>query len=292
MDALALLCTLHADGPATWRRLRESECHSLPDLARFQPAELAEILGGTLAGAKRFLREARHLEERVGGHWLEHEEGAAAPVASSSPVVADPAANVRPEDLPTRDQQILDEVLRAWRDEDERESGADEEPEAAGVAAPNELPAQMPSPAELSAQARSAAELAAQAQAAPQSPSSAATAPLSGELAPGLLEGLDAPSCERLRGAGVRTLDALLAAELGELALRAGLAFSRLYRWRALVQRQRRAESEPRARISPAEVPPPSPTRDLLQIPARAPALHDRRPRWSPVEEGAAGPFA
>ena len=259
MDALALLCTLHADGPATWRRLRESDCHALSDLARLQPAELAEILGGTLASAKRFLREARHLEERVGGNWLEHEEQRPVPAAGAGPAASQAADGARAETLPARDQQILDEVLRAWRDEDERESGADEEDSCAAQ---------------------------------PEAPTALAATPHEDELVPGALEGLDAAACERLRGAGVRTSEELLAAELGELALRAGLGFSRLYRWRALAARRRRAEPVASERISPAEAPGASGSRDLLQIPARAPALQDRTPRWSPVEEGAAGPFA
>ncbi len=281
MDALALLCTLHADGPATWRRLRESECHSLADLSRFEPAELAEILGGTLAGAKRFLREARHLDERVGTHWLEREEGGRpAPERAAAPV----AANVRAEDLPPRDQQILDEVLRAWRDEDERE----EPPEGAEAEA---------------AVVASAASASTSASAPALAPRTSEPSPAPDALVPGLLDGLDESACERLHAEGVHTLGELAAADLAPIALHGGLGFSRLYRWRSLAERRLRAlhasaasaarSSEPTAeRLSPAEVPPAVPAPDLLQIPARPAALHDRTPRWSPIEEGAAGPFA
>ncbi|MEO2236906.1 MAG: hypothetical protein ABGW95_01485, partial [Candidatus Poseidoniia archaeon] len=40
MDALALLCTLHADGPATLKRLRRAGCTSLERLDAFEPEEL------------------------------------------------------------------------------------------------------------------------------------------------------------------------------------------------------------------------------------------------------------
>jgi hypothetical protein len=249
MDVLALLCTLHADGPATWRRLRENGCLSLAELARFEPEELREIIGGTTAGAKRFLREARHLGERSGTTWLEREE-----VAAGLPVVApDPA----PAELPARDQQIFDDVLRAWREEDARE------PEA---------PAARPDPE---------------------------PAPAAGThaLEPGLVDGLSEAVCERLHAEGVHTLELLVAADLGALALRSGLGYSRLYRWRILAERRLRGAIAPvaapeEARVSPAESPVPAAPRDLLAIPARGLELPRRTLRWSPLEEGAAGPFA
>ena len=49
MDALALLCTLHADGPTTWRKLRENGCHKLSELARFGPEELAAMVSKEIA---------------------------------------------------------------------------------------------------------------------------------------------------------------------------------------------------------------------------------------------------
>jgi predicted RecB family nuclease len=256
MDALALLCTLHADGPATWRRLRENGCNSLAELARFEPMELCEIIGGTSAGAKRFLREARHLGERSGGSWLEREEPGAAPVSAAPAAVE--------ELLPVRDQQIVENVLRAWREEDSKELGA-------GAAPVSAAPVQ-PAPEEPPPDADHALE-------------------------PNLLDGLSESACERLRAEGLHTLEALLEADLGQLALRSGLGYSRLYRWRSLAERQLRALSPQAApaaeeRLSPAEVPSPAAPRDLLQIPARGLDLPRRTLRWSPLEEGAAGPFA
>jgi len=250
MDALALLCTLHADGPTTWRRLRESGCNSLSELARFEPVELSEIIGGTTAGAKRFLREARHLGERSGTAWLEREEPA-------SPVLVRAPESVAEAALPARDQQILEDVLRAWREEDSKETEAP-------VAEP----------------------------AAPVVPPAGQRA-----LAENLVDGLSADACARLSGAGVETLEALLAADLGQLALHSGLGYSRLYRWRSLAERQQRARAPeiPAAapeRLSPAEIPAAAAPRDLLQIPARGLEPPRRALRWSPLEEGAAGPFA
>jgi hypothetical protein len=148
-------------------------------------------------------------------------------------------------------------VLKAWREEDAREP---------------EEPAREPDPER---------------------------APLAGPhaLEPELVDGLSEAVCERLHAEGVHTLELLVASELGALALRSGLGYSRLYRWRILAERRLRAAAAPaaapeEARLSPAELPVPSAPRDLLAIPARGLDLPRRTLRWSPLEEGAAGPFA
>jgi predicted RecB family nuclease len=271
MDSLALLCTLHADGPATWRKLRENGCHKLTELARFDPERLAAILGGTPAGARRFLREARHLGERSGSAWLEREE----PLAAASPGLAAPSPVVAEEvPLPARDQALVEDVLRAWRDEDHKEL------ETRAPPAPAPEPLFEPEPAfELVPIASLAVARAAQA------------------LAPNLVDGLSQAACEQLRAEGVHTLEALVEADLGQLALRSGLGYSRLYRWRSLAERQLRTEraqapAREELRLSPAEIPAPAEPRDLLEIPARGLDLPRRTPRWTPLEEGAAGPFA
>jgi hypothetical protein len=283
MDALALLCTLHADGPATWRRLRETGCRSLADLARFEPEELSEILGGTPAAARRFLREARHLGERSGGQWLEREDAPAAALSASAAGELAPAARV---ELPARDQQIVDRVLRAWREEDTKEFGV---PEPAVV-----VPAPEPPPPLLAgAQLPITYEI---------EPS---PAPQGHALEPELLDGFSERVCEQLHAEGVHTLEQLLEADLGQLALHSGLGYSRLYRWRSLAERELRAQGTREAesqtesqvesqseRLSPAEIPMPVIPRDLLQIPLRNIDLPRRAPRWAPLEEGAAGPFA
>ena len=45
MDAMALLCNLHADGPSTLRSLREGGCASLDDLVTLSPEALADLIG-------------------------------------------------------------------------------------------------------------------------------------------------------------------------------------------------------------------------------------------------------
>lgn len=65
MDTLALLCNLHADGPATLQRLRRAGCESLTALRRLDPASLAEELEWSERTAERFLREAALLGQRV-----------------------------------------------------------------------------------------------------------------------------------------------------------------------------------------------------------------------------------
>ncbi|HVS08521.1 MAG TPA: helix-hairpin-helix domain-containing protein [Planctomycetota bacterium] len=105
MDALALLCTLYGDGPATLERLREAGCASLEGLEELEPEELARILGLAPAAAERFLRESRLLFERIGGGVLEDEEpqngehsgGAPAPDGS----VRSPAPSPTPSPTPS-----------------------------------------------------------------------------------------------------------------------------------------------------------------------------------------------
>lgn len=65
MDTLALLCNLHADGPATLHRLRRAGCESLAALCRLEAGALALRLEWNERTAERFLREAALLAERV-----------------------------------------------------------------------------------------------------------------------------------------------------------------------------------------------------------------------------------
>jgi len=65
MDALSLLCNLHADGPFTLQRLRRSGCDSMAGLLELAPVQLATHLDGSERTAQRFLREAELLAERL-----------------------------------------------------------------------------------------------------------------------------------------------------------------------------------------------------------------------------------
>jgi hypothetical protein len=65
MDTLALLCNLHADGPATLQRLRREGCESLGSLVLLEAAELSLSLDWSEGNSTRFLREAFLLAERL-----------------------------------------------------------------------------------------------------------------------------------------------------------------------------------------------------------------------------------
>ena len=65
MDTLALLCNLHAEGPATLQRLRRTGCESLASLLSLESNDLAARLDWTERMAERFLREAALLAERL-----------------------------------------------------------------------------------------------------------------------------------------------------------------------------------------------------------------------------------
>ncbi|MEO0662193.1 MAG: helix-hairpin-helix domain-containing protein, partial [Planctomycetota bacterium] len=90
MDALALLCTLHADGPATLKRLRARGWTSLGALLASDADDLADGLGVGAPAARRLLREARMLAGRVGLEVLDEEE---APPTS----IAEPGGALRPD---------------------------------------------------------------------------------------------------------------------------------------------------------------------------------------------------
>jgi hypothetical protein len=65
MDTLALLCNLHADGPATLQRLRHEACESLGTLLLWEAPKLSECLDWEEHICERFLREAASLAERL-----------------------------------------------------------------------------------------------------------------------------------------------------------------------------------------------------------------------------------
>jgi hypothetical protein len=89
MDALALLCNLHADGPATLQILRKVGCDTLADVVEAKVEELGSHLEMTPRAAKRFQREAGILVTRLDGELLEplrrEEIGEASPPRSFLP---------------------------------------------------------------------------------------------------------------------------------------------------------------------------------------------------------------
>ncbi len=65
MNAMALLCNLHAAGPVTLRRLRCAGLHSIAQLEDVSEEELAKIMNGPVSLARRFVREAHQLSGRL-----------------------------------------------------------------------------------------------------------------------------------------------------------------------------------------------------------------------------------
>jgi hypothetical protein len=90
MDGLALLCNLHADGPLTLRRLRQSGIRSLADLEKAPRESLGGLLRSSDHQARRFLVEASLLTRRT-----DDERATSRPVAS-------PSDGERPEQETTR----------------------------------------------------------------------------------------------------------------------------------------------------------------------------------------------
>jgi hypothetical protein len=76
MDTLALLCNLLAEGPATLRVLHREGVKTLSDVEAQRIEHLADLLGASPAGARRFAGEARMLAARMGTAPLEREQNA------------------------------------------------------------------------------------------------------------------------------------------------------------------------------------------------------------------------
>jgi hypothetical protein len=222
MDPLALLCNLHADGPATLQRLRRAGCESLAALQRLSPVELGERLEWSVRAAERFLREAALLGARV-----ENDGEEEAPFELESTLLAE-----------LDDQAEEDESELAEADFEAEEPAP---PEEALAPATERIEALLGTWRELDRVAPPSA---------PEDfviPRPAAPVDLS--LDGVVLEGLT-PSIVRACAAnGVRTLRELLAAPELELARQVGLGFTRLRRLRFLAERtlESRVASEPPA---------------------------------------------
>jgi hypothetical protein len=276
IDRMALLCTLHADGPRTLRILREAGCDSLEALAGMAPERVAGLLALPEAAARRLGREARRLTERLEPD-LEQEEvtypaGAGAreaqPPVSGLRIEAGVSAVRREgtdavgarERLALRDRALLDRVVERWRERDDSE--------APGTALSQSEELEQLRQVEIRAGEVREAD--------PEEP---------GELVPGSLPGLDAGASEALRRAGISGLEELATCPVDELQRRTGLGFTRVrtlqfHAGRSLEASPAPAEQEPlpTERLSPSGRPP---ERELA---AHAPELPD--------DGGAAGPFA
>lgn len=258
MDTLALLCNLHAEGPATLQRLRRAGCESLVALVRFDAPELARRMDWSERVAERFLREAALLAERLDEEvaWsreveseseadLAPEAGAAAHWQAEAgedeegeEVEADEADDEAEEEpvLEVVESEQVEVVLGAWRELDRT--------------APPEEPREYELP-------RASASL-------PAAPNRA--------LEETRLEGLTPDLARRLGELGVLTLRGLIEAKDLELARKIPLGFTRLKRLQFLAARE--------LALLPAQAAPPRP----------APSFDFPLP---PVERfETAGPFA
>jgi hypothetical protein len=127
MDALALLCNLHADGPLTLQRLRRTGLETLESLLELDADELADRIGWEERLSERFLREAWCLSERLEEGLLDREDGE----SDQSELEASGYQDAGADDQDDADEaESLDHaaaepeverVLGAWRDLDEED---------------------------------------------------------------------------------------------------------------------------------------------------------------------------
>jgi len=280
IDRMALLCTLHADGPQTLRLLREAGCTTIDKLGNLSAKRVAKLLSLTPAAARRFTREARLLVERL-EPTLEKEEVMYPPAAQSEAVKPPPPGLLRvelPDELPAewgpsspvnrgnldvRDRVLVDRVIERWRSEE--------------VDAPGEVPLRQvdvpTAPRSLSAIQGSepTAEVARQ------------------RLKVGELGGLDVDAVERLGLAGITSLEELATCPLDEMRAASGLSFTRARTLQFLAGRQL-AEDTARGQVTPPPVvvaPPVQATPRAEPLPEReaAPVAEDELVETVNVEE-------
>ncbi len=111
MDEIALLCNLHADGPASLKVLRRAGVRTLAQVSEFDLRKLADTLGVSPSFARRFAREARLLAGRIGGEPLEVEEAATTSATAPDPIgtpamelpLASPVVDIADEPRPMRE---------------------------------------------------------------------------------------------------------------------------------------------------------------------------------------------
>lgn len=256
IDRLALVCTLHADGPKTLRLLREAGCTTLDKLRDLEPKNLAKILGLTPASARRLLREVDLIRDRLDQPDLEREEVMYPPGEEAAGVKPAPPGLfvLEPTDEPRlppraelelRDRRLLDQVVDRWRREDERvreeraEWASDEEQEEEDEVSTEPV-------VEITAY------------------------PPRDLLRPGELSGLDESVCEALFRGGIASLEELATCPIDELVERSSLSFTRARTLQFLAGRRLASTSEPEPAVVPAARPSP----------------------FRGSDEGAGGPFA
>jgi len=268
MDALALLCNLYGDGPATLNRLKSAGLGTVDSLETIEPLGLAETLETTEAAARRFLREARLLGERMVEGAFDDE--VRSPMASNLgrevliDYEDDPDADFDQDDEVAEDQGFDDDEDEDFEDDDEEEDD-DYEPDYDDDESEYDSlvddvlntwrERDIVTRAEWSDDRPLEVEVG-------EEPSSLDRR--STPLEVRLLDGLDTAWCRRLREAGIETVEALAAAQTLPLSRRMGVGLTVLERFTFLARRHLAALD------LPAE-----PARTLLPrapLPRRAPA--------------------
>lgn len=202
MDALALLCNLHGDGPVTMAALRDIGCEDLLGLEAIGDQMLEQLLRRDSSGVARFRREARLLHERIEGECLVEVEPKPVELLEPEPSVEVEAElipasqSVADESSPAPQGQagspVVDAVLELWRSFDQDSVDLDHQ----GVQAPIEADAD--------------------------------TEELSAQLSEVEINGLRATELEALAGAGIVTLAQFAEADPLVLSRQIGLAYTHL----------------------------------------------------------------
>lgn len=290
IDRLALLCTLHADGPRTLRLLREAGCTSIDMLSNLAPERISKVLSLPAAAARRLTREAIHLRERLEPD-LEHEEVTYPPAALARGVKPappsvrfdnEPLDRVKPiSRLDMRDQELLNRVVERWRASELPTTGQEllgfEDPPKPLLDGPSLEQVEI-TPAE-------------------RQPLDVRTEPLP-RLLPQDLAGLDLETCATLEQAEICSLEELATCPADELVSRTGLPFTRIrtLQFRAGIRISERGPSvEPEipqllAELAPAELPEQLSPSDRPFVRPGPPAERASGLMWD--DSGAAGPFA
>ncbi len=297
MDAMTLLCNLHADGPATRELLRRAGYDSFEELLELSAEELARTLDSTVRFAQRFLREGASLAERCELSPFEAEERA--------PIERPERASTRPSPTPPRGP------APATRLGPDSIAGLDEDGcrhlARAGVTTIEELAEvsirdlsrrgelryapllelQCVARGMLSAHSAVRAPLPAP----PPVPTPALVnvrpSPAGQPLEADVLEGLEGSTCLRLASAGITTVEALATAPVLELARRLFIPYPRLLDLQHLARRHRRTVITPSA--PPVEVRPKPCGRVVSAARSHPPAFHSGPHRPEPPS---GGPFA
>ena len=115
MKNLALLCTLHADGPKTADLLRRDGCEGLAALLEYEPRDLARLLEWSDTRAERFLREASELSERLGRAGFVSQD----PYDPPEVLEGGDETDELDWDEEEREDTTVQEILDTWRNLDE-----------------------------------------------------------------------------------------------------------------------------------------------------------------------------